>query len=100
MEIKTAEGTYIYTVDFRPVQCYLDLYGCINEGFELTGYVGENLDALWDTLTGFIGTPCEIRLYGLTKLSKQRRREVQKMLDVMEEAAKEYPGEYRILYVD
>lgn len=78
MEIKTADGTYIYTIDFTPVRHYRDLYSCINEGFELTGRVGENRDALWDCLTGFIDWPCEIRLSGISSLSKQRRAELKK----------------------
>ena len=66
---------------------------------ELPDYFGDNPDALWDCLTGYIGTPCEIRLYGLTKLSK-RWREAQEIIDVMEKAVKDYPGRYHIVCVD
>ena len=100
MEIKTADGTYIYTIDFTPVRHYRDLYSCINEGFELTGRVGENRDALWDCLTGFIGWPCEIRLSGISSLSKQRRAELQKILDVFTNAEKADPDTIHIVYVD
>ena len=100
MKIITAEGTFIYTVVFENIQYYVDLFECIEEGRELPDYFGENLNALWDCLTGYIGTPCEIRLYGLTKLSKRWRREAQEIIDVMEDAAKEYPGKYHIVYVD
>ena len=100
MEIKTADGTYIYTIDFTPVRHYRDLYSCINEGFELTGRVGENRDALWDCLTGFIGWPCEIRLSGISSLSKQRRAELQKILDVFTNAEKAYTDTIHIVYVD
>ena len=100
MEIKTADGTYIYTIDFTPVRHYRDLYSCINEGFELTGRVGENRDALWDCLTGFIGWPCEIRLSGISSLSKQRRAELQKILGVFTNAEKAYPDTIHIVYVD
>ena len=100
MEIKTADGTYIYTIDCTPVRHYRDLYSCINEGFELTGRVGENRDALWDCLTGFIGWPCEIRLSGISSLSKQRRAELQKILDVFTNAEKAYPDTINIVYVD
>ena len=100
MEIKTADGTYIYTIDFTPVRHYRDLYSCINEGFELTGRVGENRDALWDCLTGFIDWPCEIRLSGISSLSKQRRAELQKILDVFTNAEIAYPDTIHIVYVD
>ena len=67
---------------------------------ELPDFFGENLDALWDCLTGFIGTPCEIRLSGLSSLTKQRREELQDILDVMADAEAEYPGDFHIVYVD
>lgn len=100
MELKTADGKYIYTIDFKPVKYYRDLYKCINKGFELSGRVGENRDALWDCLTGFIGWPCEIRLSGLSSLHQQRRTELQEILDVFSDAEKEYPDKIHIVYVD
>ena len=100
METKTAEGKFIYTIDFQPVKYYRDLYKCINDGFELTGMVGENLDALWDTLTGFIGWPCEIRFTNLSTLNKQRREELQDILLVFKQAEKTYPENIRVLLED
>ena len=69
-------------------------------GLDLPDFFGENLDALWDCMTGFIGWPCEIRISGLSKLNQQRRQEVQKMLDVMEEAQEKYPDDVGIFYGD
>ena len=100
MDHTTPEETYVYTIDFRPVKYYRDLYKCVNAGFGLTCMVGENLDALWDCLTGFIGWPCEIRLTGLSSLSKQRREELQDILDVLEEGQQKYPQDIHIVYVD
>ena len=97
MERPDFKADFVYTVDFRPVKYYRDLYKCIKKGFD---FFGENLDALWDCLTGFIGYPCDIRLTGLSSLSKQRRRELQDILDLLSEAEKENPDEFRILYID
>ena len=97
METLTPEGLYIYTVDFGTVKTYRDLYRCLKTGLDLPDFFGENLDALWDCMTGFIGWPCEIRISGLSKLNKQRRQEVQKMLDVMEEAQRKHPDDIRII---
>jgi hypothetical protein len=36
----------------------------------------------------------------LSSLSKQRRRELQDILDLLSEAEKENPDEFRILYID
>ena len=100
METITPDGLYIYTVDFEAVKTYRDLYLCLKTGLDLPDFFGENLDALWDCMTGFIGWPCEIRISGLSKLNQQRRQEVQEMLDVMEEAHEKYPDDVRIFYVD
>ncbi len=51
-------------------------------------------------LTGFIDWPCEIRLSGISSLSKQRRAELQKILDVMAEAEQKYPRYIRITHDD
>ena len=100
MERPDFKADFVYTVDFIPVKYYRDLYKCIKKGLDLPDFFGENLDALWDCLTGFIGYPCDIRLTGLSSLSKQRRRELQDILDLLSEAEKENPDEFRILYID
>ena len=100
MERPDFKADLVYTVDFRPVKHDRDLYKCIKKGLDLPDFFGENLDALWDCLTGFIGYPCDIRLTGLSALSKQRRRELQDILDLLSEAEKENPDEFRILYID
>lgn len=58
------KADFVYSIDFRSVKYYRDLYGCIKTGLALPDFFGENRDALWDCLTGFIGWPCEIRLSG------------------------------------
>ena len=100
MDAAMFQPEFIYTVDFRPVKYYRDLYKCLKVGMDLPAFFGENLDALWDCLTGFIGWPCEIRLTGLSSLSKQRREELQDILDVLEEGQKKYPQDIHIVYVD
>ena len=100
MERPDFKADFVYTVDFRPVKYYRDLYKCIKKGLDLPDFFGENLDALWDCLTVFIVYPCDIRLTGLSSLSKQRRRELQDILDLLSEAEKENPDEFRILYID
>lgn len=99
MENAAFNATYVYTIDFSAVNHDRELYKRIYDGFHLSG-MGENLDALWDVLTGFIDWPCEIRLSGISSLSKQRRAELQKILDVMAEAEQKYLQYIRIIYVD
>ena len=99
MESAAFHATYIYSIDFSAVNHFRELYKRIYDGFHLSG-MGENLDALWDVLTGFIDWPCEIRLSGISSLSKQRRAELQKILDVFTNAEKAYPDTIHIVYVD
>lgn len=100
MERPDFKADFVYTVDFRPVKYYRDFYKCLKTGLNLPDFFGENLDALWDCLTGFIGYPCEIRLFGLSALNKQRRQELQDILDLLAEAEEKYPDEFHIVYVD
>ena len=99
MENAAFHATYIYSIDFSAVNHFRELYKRIYDGFHLSG-MGENLDALWDVLTGFIAWPCEIGLSGISSLSKQRRAELQKILDVMAEAEQKYPRYIRITHDD
>ena len=41
-----------------------EFYDIIKKKMELPDYFGCNADALWDMLTGYIDTPCEIVLVG------------------------------------
>ena len=94
------KADFVYSIEFRSVKYYRDLYGCIKTGLALPDFFGENRDALWDCLTGFIGWPCEIRLSGLSSLHQQRRTELQEILDVFSDAEKEYPDKIHIVYVN
>ena len=46
MERPDFKADFVYTVDFRPVKYYRDLYKCIKKGLDLPDFFGENLDAL------------------------------------------------------
>ena len=48
------------TIDFSKCQYPMDLHNEIKEKLELPEWYGNNLDALWDMLTGFIETPINI----------------------------------------
>ena len=56
---------------------------------ELPQWCGENLDALWDAVTGMMYTPAEV-----TIIPKVRRKELQKdvkeIITVFQEAQDEY----------
>ena len=44
-----------------------EFYDVIQKKMQLPGWFGKNADALWDMLTGYIETPCEIVLIGFNQ---------------------------------
>lgn len=89
-----------YTVDFSQVTYYSGLYDAIMKGLELPDYVGKNLDALWDCLTGFVEWPCEITITGLLSLSQSLLPQLQDILTVFKQAERTYPENIHIILED
>ena len=48
-------------LDGRQIKTRADLHAALKVGLELPDYYGNNLDALWDMLTGHIGLPQMLR---------------------------------------
>ena len=60
-------------------------------------YFGCNADALWDMLTGYIDTPCEIILVGFDKEENVYNRNfLQRIISCFEDAEKEYPEQFKV----
>ena len=55
-----------------------EFYDIIKKKMELPDYFGCNADTLWDMLTGYIDTPCEIVLVGFGKEENQYNRNMLK----------------------
>lgn len=55
---------------------------------------GNNLDALWDWLTGGMALPAAIRLLH----AEQRNEELAPVVALLEEAAQSLAGELRLIY--
>ena len=49
-----------FTLDFTECSTIMEVYDVIRKGLELPDWVGSNLDAFWDSLTGIMYTPAEI----------------------------------------
>ena len=49
-------------IDFSKCKYPMQLHNEIREKLELPEWYGNNLDALWDMLTGFIETPINIKV--------------------------------------
>ena len=78
-------------IDFSECKYPLDLHKEIREKLELPEWYGNNLDALWDMLTGFIETPVNINVVFKpeTKAAENLKETVLKIIETFNEAADE-----------
>ncbi len=53
-----------YTIDFTGTSDLSDFYQRIIKGLEFPDWCGENLDAIWDMLTGHMDAPVHITVIG------------------------------------
>lgn len=78
-----------FSLDFSECRYLGEIYAQIKSVLELPQWCGENLDALWDAVTGMMYTPAEV-----TIISKVRRTELQEdvkeIITVFQEAQDEY----------
>lgn len=78
-------------IDFSECKYPLDLHNEIKEKLELPEWYGNNLDALWDMLTGFIETPVSITVIFKpeTKATENLKESVLKIIETFKEASEE-----------
>ena len=78
-----------FSLDFSECRYLGEIYAQIKNVLELPRWCGENLDALWDVVTGMMYTPAEV-----TIIPKVRRKELQEdvkeIITVFQEAQDEY----------
>lgn len=78
-------------IDFSKCKYPMDLHNQLSEKLELPEWYGNNLDALWDMLTGFIETPISITVIFKpdTKAAENLKENVLKIIETFKEAAQE-----------
>lgn len=72
-------------VDFSKCRYIGELYLELKQKLELPDWCGENLDALWDALTGIMYTPAEISIKKTTAW-KEIQEHANSIVDTMHEA--------------
>ncbi len=79
-------------LNFSDCECLGEIHQVIQEKLDLPRWYGDNLDALWDALTGIMYVPANIKIIYKPekKISTELSREVYKIVEVFKEAAKEY----------
>ena len=88
----------LYRNQFKWAEEYYDL---IQKEFNLPNWFGKNADALWDMLTGFIETPCEIDLIGFNKNENDYNKSIIDLINsCFEDAGKQFPDRFKIKFID
>lgn len=84
-------------LDGKRLQTREELHDFLQSELDLPAYYGRNLDALWDSLTGFVTLPLLVEWYHFEE-SKQRWGEyAQQVADVFQQAA-EKMTEFHFLF--
>ena len=78
-------------IDFSICKYPMDLHNQLSKKLELPEWYGNNLDALWDMLTGFIETPISITVIFKpdTKAAENLKENVLKIIETFKEAAQD-----------
>lgn len=77
-----------------------EFYNLIQKRMNLPNWFGKNADALWDMLTGYIKTPCEITLIGfdIEENNEYNKQIIDKILFCFHKVQKDFPNEFKIIH--
>lgn len=88
-----------FYLDFSECRYLGEIYAQIKCVLELPQWCGENLDALWDALTGMMYTPAEVAIMPQTR-RKELQEDVKEIITVFQEAQDEYSELSVIVFED
>lgn len=93
-------GGYMKTIsiDFSEIKDITEVHLLLKEKLGFPEWYGENLDALWDLVTGYI-EPCIVELSGFEIVSEDIRDDIQKVLAIFLEAEEKY-GQIKVICVE
>ncbi len=77
--------------DFTSIESVDQFYGLAKERLNFPEHFGENLDALWDVLTGDIDLPVSVVFKNLNHI---KRLQFENVIEIFSEAAGEMPEEF------
>lgn len=78
-----------FELDFSKCNAWGEVYREIKKKLELPDWCGENLDALWDAVTGMMYTPAQITVSKKVK-NNSLAADVQQIISVLYEAEEKY----------
>ena len=79
----------VRNLDFSECRYLGEIYEVIKNELELPAWIGSNLDALWDAITGIMHTPAEIRI-SRTVGRSELVPDVDEIIAVFREAEEKY----------
>lgn len=79
----------VRNIDFSQCKYWTEVYGVLRDELALPEWFGENLDALWDSVTGIMYVPAEVRI-SRKVASNELQDEVDEIIKVFQEAAQKY----------
>ncbi len=82
-------------IDFQHILSWKSLYLSLKQHLNLPKNFGNNLDALWDSLTGHIELPVKIQFLNLGPFHLKK---FEKLITVFEDAETELNGELKFSY--
>ena len=85
-------------LDFSECSTWGEVYREIKKKLELPDWCGENLDALWDAVTGMMYTPAQITVSKKVK-NNSLAADVQQIISVLYEAEEKY-GQITVIEKD
>ncbi|MBO5454754.1 MAG: barstar family protein [Clostridia bacterium] len=81
-------------LDFTNCNHWHKIHTVLKEAFDFPDYYGENWSALWDCLRElffFDETPRTVEIYGISSLNEEYQNYCKTMLEIFDEAQKEFP---------
>ncbi|MCJ8010242.1 barstar family protein [Paenibacillus sp. KQZ6P-2] len=84
-------------LDGRKMENRDQLHAVLKEALELPDYYGNNLDALWDCLTGWVEMPLTIRWLHFQKSEEKLGEDSRLVLQLFQDAENELEGFYLLL---
>lgn len=76
-------------IDFKRIKSYTDFYRQLKNQLNLPHYFGNNLDALYDSLSGYTDLPLEIRFVNFNGFHQNA---FVKLIEIMKGLAEEVGG--------
>lgn len=88
------------TIDFYTVQDMKDFYRAFSSAVEVPEYFGENLDALYDFISGDAELPMEIHFINMNFSQLEIFESLIELFDDLDDALEDFHFKYSIVPID